>query len=107
MHHDNEWTSLEANVATHYFLNGFVLVLVSFKLNDDRIGLSNGDELEGVEFEWVEVKEDIEELARFLCGTGGGARPGTGCLLGGGGGGGGFFPNEGCLAKEGPLCEWE
>ena len=74
--------------------NGFVLALVSFTLNVDRIGLSNGDESAGVEF-----REDIEELARFLCGIGGGARPGSGVLLGGGGGGGGFLPNEGCLTR--------
>jgi len=84
-----------ANVGIRYFLsNGFVLALVSFTLNVDRIGLSNGDELAG-----LELREDIEEFARFLCGIGGGARPGTRFLLGGGGGGGGFLPNEGCLTK--------
>lgn len=69
---------------------------VSFTLNVDRIGLSNGDELAG-----VDAREDREELVRFLCGTGGGARPESGALLGGGGGGGGFFPNEGCLTRVG------
>ena len=65
----------------------------SFTLNVDRIGLSNGDELEGVE------REDNEEVVLFLCGMGGGTRPGAGCLLGGGGGGGGFLPNEECVAR--------
>ena len=81
----------------HCFLsNGFALVAVSFKLNVERIGLSNGDELAG-----VEPREDREELVRFLCGMGGGAKPGSGVLLGGGGGGGCFFPNEWCLTKVG------
>lgn len=80
---------------TRYFLpNGFVLAPISLTLNVDRIGLSNGDESIG-----VVLREDIEEVARFLCGIGGGARPGAGFLLGGGGGGGGFLPNEGCLAR--------
>jgi len=76
-----------------------VLALVSFTLNVDRIGLSNGDELAG-----LELREDIEEFVRFLCGIGGGARPRIGFLLGGGGGGGGFLPNEGCVAKGGGSC---
>lgn len=55
----------------YYFLsNGFALVLMSFTLNVDLIGLSNGDESAG-----VETREDREELVRFLCGIGGGARP--------------------------------
>jgi len=69
---------------------------VSLTLNVDRIGLSNGDELAG-----VALREDTEELVRFLCGIGGGARPEAGFLLGGGGGGGGFLPNEGRLARGG------
>ena len=88
--------------AIYFLLNGFVLASVSFTLNVDRIGLSNGDELAG-----VELKEDNEEFVRFLWGIGGGARPGSAVLLGGGGGGGGFFPSEGCLARvDGSLCEW-
>jgi hypothetical protein len=82
---------------TIYFLsNGFVSAYGSFTLNVDRIGLSKGDELAG-----VEVRDDNEELVRFLWGIGGGARPGSADLLGGGGGGGGFFPNEGCLTRFG------
>lgn len=75
-------------------LNGFVLALVSLTLNVDRIGLSNGDESMG-----LELREDIEEFVRFLCGIGGGARPAAGFLLGGGGGGGGFLPNEDCPTR--------
>ena len=82
---------------TSYFLsNGFVSALISFTLKVDRIGLSKGDELAG-----VELSDDNEELVRFLWGIGGGARPGSAVLLGGGGGGGGFFPNEGCLTRVG------
>jgi hypothetical protein len=69
-------------------------VSISFTLKVDRIGVSNGEELAG-----DEVREDIEELVRFLWGIGGGARPESGVLLGGGGGGGGFLPNEGCLTR--------
>jgi len=56
---------------SNYFLsNGFVSALTSFTLNVDRIGLSKGDELAG-----VELRDDKEELVRFLWGIGGGARP--------------------------------
>jgi len=89
-------------VTTLYFLsNGFVLALVSLRLNVDRIGLSNGDESAG-----VELREDSEEVVRFLCGIGGGARPRAGFLLGGGGGGGGFLPNEDRLTRGGASF-WE
>ena len=88
--------SPDADVGTPYFLsNGFVPALMLFTLNVDLIGLSNGDEPVG------KLREDIEELARFLCGIGGGVRPGARFLLGGGGGGGGFLPNEGFLARGG------
>ena len=63
---------LNTYAKTCYFLsNGFVLAPVSLMLNVDRSGLSNGDD----ESARVELKDDIEEFVRFLCGIGGGTRP--------------------------------